>query len=163
MFSRVRGCPRSLTIVFVRVFFGVGSRARFFMFLNNFYIDFRALCGPFLDAFPHRIRERFLPAFWSETWTPPPRKKGRRRCTTTRILGKSIISSQNGPFSWTGCIFHVVCACAPLRDINIVNLLYNNCTSYCKVTVEVFYIIVKVTKYEVTEQKHVYRLVKVTK
>ena len=75
---------------------------------------------------------------------PPQRGKGRLRGVTSRALGKSEKTMPGGAGARTGCIFHFLRSCAPAREINIVNLLYNNCKSY-EVTEQVFYIIVKVT------------------
>ena len=46
------------------------------------------------------------------------------------------------------CTFHYVRSCAPVRDINYVNILYNNCKSY-EVTEQLNN---DCESYEVTEQ-----------
>ena len=75
---------------------------------------------------------------------PPPRGEGPAAGGDGRGLSKSEKTMPGGAGASTGCIFHYLRSCAPAREINIVNLLYNNCKSY-EVTEQVFYIIVKVT------------------
>ena len=77
-------------------------------------------------------------AFSSETeGGTPPREEGSAAEEKGRELGKSEKTRLGGAGASTGCIFHYLRSCAPAREINIVNILYNNCESY-KVTVQVF-------------------------
>ena len=68
---------------------------------------------------------------------PPPRGEGRAAEGTGRELSKSEKTMPGGAGARTGCIFHILRACALTREINKVDLLYNNCKSY-EVTEQVF-------------------------
>ena len=79
----------------------------------------------------------------------PPRGEGRAARGYGRALSKSEKTMPGGAGASTGCIFHFLRACALVREINIVNLLYNSCESY-EVTEQVFYNCE--SYFEVTEQ-----------
>ena len=117
--------------------------------LHQFWEHLGSFFGSFWCAFSHLFSGiGFYTHFVAFRGGPPPRRKGRRRGVTTRALGKSEKTRLGGAGACTGCILHTLRSCALVREINEVNLLYNNCESY-EVTEQLNN---NCESYEVTEQ-----------
>ena len=88
--------------------------------------------------FPIDFASHFCMRFYAKSEAkPPPGEEGSAAAEGRPGLRKSEKTMPGGAGVCTGCTFHFLRSGALVREINIVNLLYNSCESY-EVTQQVF-------------------------